>query len=68
MSLTIFENTTILLSGILTYLIILWPIAKIIRRAGFSRLWILVAFVPFINIIMLWVFAYARWSKDPNNY
>ena len=68
MTLTIFENSTILLSGLLAYLIILWPIAKIIHRAGFSRLWILIAFVPLLNIIMLWVFAYARWSENPNNY
>ncbi len=44
--------------------IILVPIAEIIRKAGYSRIWILVWFVPLVNIIMLWVFAFSRWPAE----
>ena len=37
------------------------PIATILNKAGRSRWWCLLYFVPGLNIIMLWVFAYTRW-------
>jgi hypothetical protein len=37
------------------------PIANILHRAGRSRWWIILAFVPFVNLICLWVFAFTRW-------
>ena len=43
---------------------IMVPIGQLLRRMGFSRWWILLSFVPIINIVGLWIIAYARWSKD----
>jgi uncharacterized membrane protein YhaH (DUF805 family) len=37
------------------------PIASIWHRAGYSRWWTLVAFIPLINLIGLWLFAFGRW-------
>lgn len=37
------------------------PIAKILTRAGWSRWWTIVFFVPLLNLIILWVFAFGRW-------
>jgi hypothetical protein len=37
------------------------PIASILHRAGRSRWWTLIAFIPLINLIALWVFAFSRW-------
>jgi len=37
------------------------PLARILHRAGRSRAWCLLLFVPFGNIIGLWAFAYTRW-------
>jgi hypothetical protein len=34
---------------------------RILRRAGYSRWWLLTMFVPVLNLIMLWVFAFADW-------
>ena len=34
---------------------------RILNRAGYSRWWLLTMFVPVINLIMLWVFAFASW-------
>lgn len=37
------------------------PVANILHRAGRSRWWTIFAFVPFLNLIGLWVFAFSRW-------
>lgn len=41
--------------------VFLFPIARILRRAGRSPAWCLLLFVPFGNIIGLWAFAYVSW-------
>jgi uncharacterized membrane protein YhaH (DUF805 family) len=38
------------------------PVATILHRAGRSRWWTLIAFIPVLNLIGLWVFAFSRWS------
>jgi hypothetical protein len=34
---------------------------RIVNRAGYSRWWLLAMIVPLLNLIMLWVFAFAAW-------
>jgi hypothetical protein len=34
---------------------------RVVRRAGFSPWWVLLALVPLVNLVVLWVFAYSRW-------
>ena len=46
------------------FLIFIVPYVMIIRKAGYSGWWVLVTFVPLINLIMLWVFALARWPVE----
>ena len=41
------------------------PVANILHRAGRSRWWTIVAFVPFVNLIGLWLFAFTRWPNIP---
>jgi uncharacterized membrane protein YhaH (DUF805 family) len=36
-------------------------IIRIIQRAGFSGWWVLVVFVPFVNMIALWRFGFGSW-------
>jgi hypothetical protein len=36
-------------------------IARVLRRAGYSRWWALLVLVPVANVVALWLFAYARW-------
>jgi uncharacterized membrane protein YhaH (DUF805 family) len=38
-------------------------LAVIIRKAGYSGWWILVAPVPLLNVVMLCVFAASRWPR-----
>ena len=44
--------------------ILLVPVARILRRAGFSGWWCIVAVIPFVGIIGLWVFAFVPWPID----
>lgn len=41
----------------------MFPIAEVLRRAGYSRWWALVYILPLLNLIGLFVFAYSRWPK-----
>lgn len=50
--------------GLLGILLFAIPFSQIIVRAGFSRWWILAMFIPGINIVLLWIFAYADWPKE----
>lgn len=34
---------------------------RVLARAGYSRWWLITMFVPLLNLIMLWVFAFAAW-------
>jgi hypothetical protein len=40
------------------------PAAKILRRMGYSGWWALLVPISPLNIIALWVLAFARWPAD----
>ena len=46
---------------ILIPLLIFRPIAK---KAGYSGWWALVMVIPLVNLIMIWVFAFAKWPVE----
>lgn len=37
------------------------PVVKILRKAGYSGWWSLILLIPLVNIIMIYVFAFADW-------
>ena len=41
--------------------IYLLPMAKIFAKAGWNPWLVLLMFIPGVNIILLWVFAYGEW-------
>jgi hypothetical protein len=49
--------------------IFIYPVARIISKAGYSSAWALLWLVPLVNIVALWVFAFADWpvrrSRSP---
>ena len=51
----------IILVIILVPLLIYRPLAK---KAGFSGWWALVCWIPFVNIVVLWVFAFIEWPVE----
>lgn len=40
----------------------LWLGYRILQKAGFDGRWVLVLLVPVLNILMVWVFAFSRWT------
>lgn len=50
--------------GIIGLLLIGIPFSQIVFRAGYSRWWILAIVLPGINLILLWIFAFADWPRD----
>lgn len=53
------------LIGLIVFVLLVWAFVavfgRIVKRAGYSRLWLLTAIVPLLNLIMLWIFAFADW-------
>jgi hypothetical protein len=43
---------------------VLYPIGKILARVGLSPFWSILALIPFVNLIALWVFAFSEWPGD----
>ena len=39
------------------------PAAKILSKAGYSGWWCLLLLIPLVNVIVYWVFAFARWPS-----
>ena len=44
--------------------IVLYPLGRILKRIGLSPFWSLLVFVPFINLISLWVLAFSEWPVE----
>ncbi len=42
----------------------LWLYARVARKAGYSGWWSLTMLVPVVNVVMLWVFAFADWPSQ----
>jgi len=40
------------------------PCWKIVTKAGYEGAWALLAFVPLVNVITLWLFAFNRWPVE----
>jgi hypothetical protein len=41
----------------------LWMLARILDRAGYAAAWGLVMWLPVINLIAVWVFAFLDWPR-----
>jgi len=44
-------------------LLVVYPIAKILRKAGFSGWWAILSVIPIVNFIGLWILALVRWPE-----
>jgi uncharacterized membrane protein len=45
-------------------LVLMWPYVKIVKKAGYSGWQVLWMFVPIVNLVMLFVFAFSRWPIE----
>ncbi len=41
----------------------IWLPVRILHKAGYSGWWVVLGFVPVVNIVMVWVFAFADWPR-----
>lgn len=55
------DGAGMLFSIIVSLVLIGIPAAIILGKAGYSKLWVIVAIIPMVNVIALWVFAFAKW-------
>ncbi len=51
---------------IVDIVLVLAPVALILRRAGFSGWWALLRLLPVVHLVFLWVFAVAPWPALDN--
>jgi hypothetical protein len=58
------EGIATLLVLTLYVLVLIVPAVKVLPRVGFSGWWSILIFVPLVNIIALWIFAFGRWPID----
>jgi hypothetical protein len=53
------------LVALIVFILLVWAFVaifgRIVSRAGYSRWWLITLFVPVLNLIMLWIFAFADW-------
>ena len=52
------------LVGLIGFLVFVIPAVKILQKAGFSGWWVIASFIPLVNVIMFWIFAFARWPVE----
>ena len=45
------------------FALLIWSYGRILNKAGYSRWWSLIMFVPLVNVVMVWVFAFANWPR-----
>jgi uncharacterized membrane protein YhaH (DUF805 family) len=52
---------------VISYVVLITvPVARILRRVGLSGWWCVIALIPVLNMVGLWVLAYVRWpAVDP---
>jgi len=49
------------------YLIVGIPVLKIMRRTGHSGWASILAAIPLVNVVALWVFAFKQWPRDESS-
>ncbi|TPV99006.1 MAG: hypothetical protein USCAAHI_01557 [Beijerinckiaceae bacterium] len=53
---------------ILIYLPVLgYPIVRILNRVGYSPWWVIIAFIPIVNLIGLWALSFVHWPRVLEN-
>lgn len=51
--------------GLLGFGLFLWFLVRILHKSGYSGWWVLVMFVPVINLVAVWLYAFAEWPNEP---
>ncbi|QAU23052.1 hypothetical protein EO087_02805 [Dyella sp. M7H15-1] len=57
-------HTHPLFGGLIAAILGLIPAWKIVSKAGYNGAWSLLIFIPLVNIIMMYVFAFSQWPTE----
>jgi hypothetical protein len=49
------------------FVVFIVPIWRIVSKAGYSGALSLLAIIPLVNIILLWVFAFVKWPVESSS-
>jgi hypothetical protein len=60
----LFDALMLFIFVVLPALLMLWGAWHGVRRAGYNGVWVVVLLIPVLNIIMMYVFAYATWPIE----
>lgn len=52
------------LLGLAMFIVTIWASVRILGRIGHSGWWVLIGFVPVLNIALIWALALQRWPID----
>jgi hypothetical protein len=44
-----------------------YPIVRILNRVGYSPWWVIIVFIPIVNLIGLWALSFVYWPRVPEN-
>ena len=44
--------------------LVAYPVGRILKRMGFSPLWAILAFLPLLNLLGLWIVALSDWPRQ----
>ncbi len=50
-------------------LVIILPnilIAPAVKKAGFNKAWAYISIIPGVGLVLLWIFAFAKWPNHPD--
>lgn len=61
---SIFHIFILLFYALLSGILFVPPMWRIVSKAGYSGAWSLLALVPVLNLLLLWVFAFSRWPNE----
>ena len=63
-AINLFGGLVTLFFSLAIFLVLIWPYVKIVQKAGYSGWHVLWMFVPILNLVMLFVFAFSRWPIE----
>jgi hypothetical protein len=47
--------------------LVIYPIGRILNRIGLSPLWSILAFIPVLNLLALWIVAFSDWPNQKDH-
>ena len=60
------ELVVLLVVGVVSAVVVIWPAARICAKAGYSPWLGIAAVIPVANVVLLWFLAWAEWPERRN--